>query len=244
MRILGLTAVAVAVTAAVLVGPRPASAVPFSAMSLSPTSGPSTTSITARYVFQQQQGGDCEHETVTFSWEGVDLPGPVQISTIGGQGQRCVATLSFKPLSGLDGPGRHSVQGATGNAAQSKPFTITADTAPAPAPPTQGASPTATVSAPSTSTPPSQPAVRPSASRSTPASPSMSDEPLPSEEPTSDASPAIVGAAMKPPSGGSIATIVAIVVGAVTVAAAGFLIALVVRKRPDADEVPADAVPG
>jgi hypothetical protein len=72
----------------------------------------------------------------------------------------------------------------------------------------------------------------------------MSDEPLPSEEPTSDASPAIVGAAMKPPSGGSIATIVAIVVGAVTVAAAGFLIALVVRKRPDADEVPADAVPG
>jgi hypothetical protein len=225
-------------------------------MSLSPGSGASTTSITASYSFLPQQqdqpqatknGIPCPSpDKVTFSWDGHDLGGPVQIKSVGkpGQGQGyCVARLTFKPLGGLDTPGKpHVVQGAHdgGKDLAEAQFTITDTVAPAPAPPTQGASPTEAGSAPSTSARPSQPATQSSARPS--ASASTSAEPLPSEVPGSEGSPAIVGGAMKPPSGGSIGTIIAIVVGAITIACAGILFALVIRRRPDADEIPADAV--
>jgi hypothetical protein len=47
---------------------------------------------------------------------------------------------------------------------------------------------------------------------------------------------------MKPPSGGPLGTIIAIIVGAVTVAGAGLLIGLVIRNRPETDEIAAEAV--
>jgi hypothetical protein len=249
MRILRLTAVAVAATAAVLVGPHAASAVQFPGLSISPGSGPSTTSITARYLFlpqqqnQEQQGSaNCKKELVTFSWDGHDLGEPVPATPAGGRGGgqgHCVATLTW-PLSGLDGPGRHVVRAVNGRASDTKPFTITGTAAPAPVPPPPAASATGADSPPPTSARPSQSAARSSARPSTSAS--TSAEPLPSEESSGEAGPALAGDAAKPPSGGSIATIVAIVVGVMTIAGGGVLFALVLRRRPDPDEVPGDAV--
>jgi hypothetical protein len=249
MRILRLTAVAVAATATILVDPRAALAFQLPGLSLSPGSGPSTTRITASYSFlpqqqdQEQQGGaNCKKETVTFSWDG-QLHQRVNASSAHGQGQGqgfCVAELTFPPPRGLDAPGTHFIQAVNGRASDTKPFTITGTAAPAPAPPTQGASPTGPDSSPATSPrTSSQSANRSSAHPSTSAS--TSAEPLPSEDPSSAAAPAVVGGAMKPPSGGSIATIIAIIVGAMTIAGAGLLFAMVIRRRPDADEVSGDA---
>ncbi|GIG76177.1 hypothetical protein Pfl04_45810 [Planosporangium flavigriseum] len=52
----------------------------------------------------------------------------------------------------------------------------------------------------------------------------------------------IVNGALKPPSGGSIVMIIAVVVGALTVVGAGLLIGMVVRNRPDAEEISADTL--
>jgi hypothetical protein len=196
---------------------------------------------------QEQKSASCPSpDKVTFSWDSQPLGGPVQISSVGKPGQGpgyCLATLTFKPLGGFDAPGKpHSVQGThdDGQDLATATFTITGAVAPAPAPPTQGSGPTAAADAPSTNARPSQSATQSSARPS--ASAPTSAEPLPSEVPTDAGSRAIVGAAMKPPSGGSIGTIIAIVVGVMTIACAGVLFALVIRRRPDTDEIPADAI--
>jgi hypothetical protein len=246
MRILRLTAVAVAATAAVLVGPRAASAVQSLGLSLSSVPGSSPPLITASYRFlpqqqdQKQQGAaDCTKVRVTFWWD-TQLLGQVGARPDEGQGQCIAEWARFTPPSGLDGPGGHVVRAVNGKDIAKATFTITDTVAPAPAPPTQGSSPTAAAGAPSTSARPSESATQSSARPS--ASAPTSAEPLPSEVPTDAGSPAIVGAAMKPPSGGSIGTIIAIVVGVMTIACAGVLFALVIRRRPDTDEIPADAV--
>jgi hypothetical protein len=250
MRIRRLIAVAAAASAVVLVSPGVASAREVSFMApLSPSSGPNTTSITATYLFQPHGGkgpdGECDSETATFSWDG-HLLGRVSATSPIGDWQRqgyCNARLTFTPPRGVDSPGPHVVAATNGRAAAQARFTVTGAAAPAPAPPVPGGSPTAMSSATAATRPSqtaTQPTTPPSSAVPSTAAPA-SAEPLPSEEPAIQASPPVVDAAMNPPSGGSMATVIGIAVGVLTLAGAGVLIALAVRKRPDLEEIPADA---
>jgi hypothetical protein len=217
---------------------------------LSPSSGPNTTSITATYMFQPQSGqgedGGCDSAVVTFSWDGHPLGRAPATSPIGdwqAQGY-CTARLTFTPPRGLDDPGLHIVAGTNGKSTAQARFTVTGAAAPAPAPPTPGGSPTTPATTPPTPRPSqttAQPTTRPSSAAPSTAAPA-SAEPLPSEEPAVQVSPGVAGAAVDPPSAGSIGTVIGIAVAVLTLAGAGTLVALAMRRRPDVAEVPADAV--
>lgn len=235
---------AVTTAAAIFAAPQPASALSFAFLTLSPVSGPSTTSITARYQYvplgRKAPGGGCGTAPVAFTWDGQQLPGQAEPVPEGGH---CVATLTFTPPPGLDSPGWHTVAGEQGPETAQATFTVTGSATPAPVPPPPPPSPSAVpaTGAPSASAQPSPSAAR-TASTGPSAFASPSTEPLPSEETSYAAGPDAAGGAAKPPGGGSTGTFLAVLLGVFTMLGGGTLLTLALRRRPDIDgpELPQD----
>jgi hypothetical protein len=240
MRILRLALVGLAATAAVFVGQREALAFESFFMTLSPSWGPSTTRITANYLFSAQ-GDKCGFPTVAFSWDRQPL-GEAPVSRAGRDQGYCIARLTFTPPSGLAGPGRHVVH-AEGKGRKNLvdvAFTITGAGAPpvqpAPSPTAGGAGSAGTRG----TQPTAKPSARPSASALASAPPSTSAEPA--GEPIASTSTAPVAALKSTSDGGSTGTVIAVVVMALTIVGAGLLAGLMLRKRGDSPEIPAEIV--
>ncbi|NJC69092.1 hypothetical protein HC031_05040 [Planosporangium thailandense] len=244
-RIAITVAAAVAAVAATVADPWQASARSvLVSLTLSPSSGPSTTTITAtyRYVPLGRKGpnGGCGAE-VTFTWDGQRLQGPGRPNPAG---TYCAATLTFTPPKGLDSPGPHTVAGTQDTDTAQAQFTVTGSgtPAPVPSPPPTAPSPVPATIAPATSVHPG-PSVTPTATPSPSASAPASTDPLPSEEPSDAGGSGIAGATTKPPAGSSVGTVLAVLLGLFTMVGGSVLLTLALRRRPDVDaaEAPDDA---